>query len=402
LFHTESPSISPRSASVTAPKPAPRILVISAFRWVSPAQAARMFQDAGAEVAVLCPPGHALEKLANLTGVHPYSALRPLESLRSAIAAAAPDLLVPCDDVVTSQLHRLYQAEPASSAVRDVIVRSMGPAEIFPMVYSRTGLARLAEDMGIATPRSEMLTDREALPDAVRRCGLPAVLKIDGSSGGRGVAVLRSEAEAGPAFARLVAWPGWPRAIKQLLMNRDATLARRMLFRAPNTLSLQRYVEGRLANAAVACWQGKVLAHVLVEVLKTDTPTGPATLVQVVSHSGMAATVEKMVGRLGLSGLCGFDFILSADDGSAQFIELNPRATPTCHLITAEGQSLSRVLCAALRGEEPPPPLEPNLGPQILFPRTRRRSLRAARRTKKQKALAAAALAELAADPSQQ
>jgi hypothetical protein len=235
------------------------------------------------------------------------------------------------------------------------------------------------------------------------RSGLPQVLKIDGSSGGRGVAILRTEAEAGPAFSRLTAWPGWLRATKQLLINRDATFTRRMLSHVPNILSLQRYVEGRLANAAVACWQGKVLAQVLVEVLKTDSPTGPATLVRVVSHAGMAATVEKMVGRLKLSGLCGFDFILNADDGSAQFIELNPRATPTCHLITADGKSLSQVLCAALRGDETAaPPLVPNLGPQILFPRTRRRSIRALRKTDRQKALAAV-LAELVpADPSQQ
>ncbi|HWC62415.1 MAG TPA: hypothetical protein VG501_02255 [Rhizomicrobium sp.] len=388
---------------MTAPKPAPRILVISAFRWVSPAQAARVFQEAGAEVAVVCPPGHALEKLPLLAGVHHYSTFRPLESLRAAITAAAPDLLVPCDDLIASQLHKLHQSEAQNSSLKDVIVRSLGPAGNFPLVYSRVGLARLADELGVATPRNEQLPDREALQGALQRCGLPAVLKIDGSFGGRGVTILRTEAEAGPAFARLAAWPGWPRAIKHLLVNRDAALVRRMLSRVPNTLSLQRHVEGRLANAAVACWQGKVLAQVQVEVLKTDTPTGPATLVQVISHSGMASTVEKMVQRLNLSGLCGFDFILSAADGSAQFIELNPRATPTCHLVTADGQSLSRVLCAALRGDQTPPALlVPDLGPQILFPRTRRRSLRAARNTKKQKALAAA-LAELApADPGQQ
>jgi hypothetical protein len=155
LFHTASQSISPRSASATASKPAPRILVISAFRWVSPAQAARMFQEAGAEVAVLCPRGHALEKLPLLAGVHRYSTLRPLESLRAAIEAAAPDMLIACDDAVASQLHSLYQAEAADSALADVIVRSMGPAGNFPLVYSRVGLARLAEELGVATPSSE-------------------------------------------------------------------------------------------------------------------------------------------------------------------------------------------------------------------------------------------------------
>jgi hypothetical protein len=63
----------------------------------------------------------------------------------------------------------------------------------------------------------------------------------------------------------------------------------------------------------------------------------------------MSLAIERMVDRLKLSGLCGFDFVLSAEDGSSQLIELNPRVTPTCHLIAADGKVLLAALYAALQ-----------------------------------------------------
>ena len=197
--------------------------------------------------------------------------------------------------------------------------------------------------------------------------GLPAVLKIDRSWGGRCVAIVRTAAEAEHAFTRLRAWPGIPRAMKYLLIDRDATLVKHILGGQQNTVSLQKYVEGRPSNAAVACWQGKVLATVLVEVLAFDKPTGPATMVRVVTHAGMSTAIERMVKCLKLSGLCGFDFILQADGGGAQLIELDPRATPTCHLVSAEGQALGVALCGQLRGDtSAAASLTPNLEPLVI------------------------------------
>ena len=46
----------------------------------------------------------------------------------------------------------------------------------------------------------------------------------------------------------------------------------------------------------------------------------------------MAETARQLIRRFGLSGFCGFDFILT-DDGDAHLLEINPRVTPTCHLL---------------------------------------------------------------------
>jgi hypothetical protein len=131
---------------------------------------------------------------------------------------------------------------------------------------------------------------------------------------------------------------------------------------------MQRFVPGRPANAAVACWQGKVLASVLVEVLESIGPTGAATVVRVISHPGMSRAVELMVGRLKLSGLCGFDFVLSAEDGTAQLVELNPRATQTSYLIAADGKDLLAQLYTVLQNSLVTPRGTPCLEPLALFP----------------------------------
>jgi predicted ATP-grasp superfamily ATP-dependent carboligase len=80
----------------------------------------------------------------------------------------------------------------------------------------------------------------------------------------------------------------------------------------------------------------------------------------------MSLAIERMVDRLKLSGLCGFDFVLSAEDGSAQLIELNPRPTPTCHLIAADGKDLLAALYAA--SQESPAQRIPCFEPLVLFP----------------------------------
>ena len=50
----------------------------------------------------------------------------------------------------------------------------------------------------------------------------------------------------------------------------------------------------------------------------------------------MAEAVRRLVDRYGLSGFSGFDFLLSAT-GKATLLEVNPRVTPTAHLLVEGG-----------------------------------------------------------------
>ena len=88
------------------------------------------------------------------------------------------------------------------------------------------------------------------------------------------------------------------------------------------------------------------------EVVRSDGPLGPSTVLRIIDHPDMFETARKMVRRLGISGLCGFDFILEEGTGRASFIELNLRATPTCHLVSADGVDLLASLRASLGSGE--------------------------------------------------
>jgi hypothetical protein len=65
----------------------------------------------------------------------------------------------------------------------------------------------------------------------------------------------------------------------------------------------------------------------------------------------MSDAVEKMVRRMGLSGLCGFDFMLEASTGNAYLIEINPRATQVGHIALGAGRDLPAALYGAITGQ---------------------------------------------------
>jgi len=335
---------------------------------------AQALDDAGAAIEVLCPPGNAMTRLPFVRKVHPYSTPHPLASLRQAIAMAAPDLVIPCDDYIASLLHQLHEAAPGDRKLKQLLTVSLGHPDNFPLLLSRVDVCRLAREMDVPCPETVPVIDRADFWRKLDALGLPSVLKTDRSWGGNGVAIVRTPAEAERAFARLRAYPGFPRALKRLLRDKDVRLMQQVLGGQKKALSLQRYVEGRRANAAVACWQGEVLAAVMVEVLASDRLTGPATLVRVIDDPAMFLAVCKMVAGLKLSGLCGFDFIAPADGGDAQLLELNPRVTPTSHLVAADGQVLAAALCGRWRGDGAAVSHVPDLGPLTVFPPHRRRT----------------------------
>jgi predicted ATP-grasp superfamily ATP-dependent carboligase len=51
-----------------------------------------------------------------------------------------------------------------------------------------------------------------------------------------------------------------------------------------------------------------------------------------------------------LSGLVGLDFVIEDSTGRAFLIEINPRATQTCHLQLGSRSNLCAALCASLSG----------------------------------------------------
>jgi len=88
--------------------------------------------------------------------------------------------------------------------------------------------------------------------------------------------------------------------------------------------------------------------------MQTHGTTGPATVVRVIDHDGMSDGAERLVRALGLSGLCGLDFVIESGTGLEYLIEMNLRATPTCHLSLGTGRDLPAALCAWVLGKPLP------------------------------------------------
>lgn len=356
-----------------APAARPRILLTATLRWPIAARLAMAFDELGCAVEALCPRGHPVTHTRAASRVHLHDALRPLRSLRAALHDAMPELVIPCDDEAAVQLQQLHALcagpDPDERALGALIERSLGSPAACALATSRGPLLALAAELGIRVPHTSAAATPQALDAWLSRHALPAVIKIDGSWGGRGVAITHSRDEAQAAFARLSTRPTLRQALARALLDRDLAPLRFALRQAPPPVTLQVHVSGHPANRAVACWHGEVLAGTSVQALCTQQATGPATVVQVIDNAEMDDAVRRLVQRLGLSGLWGVDFVIDAATGAAYLIEVNPRATPITHLALGPGHDLPAALLAALVGAAARAPREP-IGREViaLFP----------------------------------
>jgi hypothetical protein len=311
--------------------------------------------NAGCAVEAVCPPRHPVGKTNAVRRTHTCHGLAPLISFMDAIVRTGPDLIVPGDDLATRHLHDLHrraQREGNAGALTCALIeRSLGAPESFPVVYARTTFMELAQEEGIRGPKTEVIANIDDLRKWVTRIGLPTVLKANGTSGGDGIRVVHTLEEAERAFRTLQAPPLLARAAKRALIDQDKTLVWPSLLRYRSVVNAQVFVAGREATSTVACWKGTVLAGLHFEVLNKRDPTGPSSVVRLIENIEMSAAAEKMVRRLKLSGLYGFDFMLEAHTGNAHLIEINPRATQVGHLTLGPGRDLPAALYSAVSGE---------------------------------------------------
>jgi hypothetical protein len=335
------------------------ILLTDTNRWALAARLAMSLSEAGCQVSALCPkPGHALLKTRAVQRTFHYSGLRPLESLEAAIEAAEPDLIVPSCDRGAGHLHELHanalMREGAGSKVAALIERSLGPPASYHTVSSRYDLLALAREEGVRVPNTGCVNTPEELEVWRARESFPWVLKADGTWGGGGVRIIHSPEEVGQYKAHLARMFRPGRALKRLVVNRDSFWLRPSWNRSLPAIVAQSYVPGRPANCAAVCWKGKVLAGFGVEVVSSEGSTGPASVVRVVDNKEMMFAAERIASRLGLSGFFGLDFVIEDRTGDAYLIEMNPRATPLCHLRLGKGRDMPGALWAQIAGQSSP------------------------------------------------
>ena len=166
----------------------------------------------------------------------------------------------------------------------------------------------LAAQCGVRCPPTAAVGSADEIAHWLVQNPGSAVVKTDGSWGGRETRVICTAAEGRKAWRQLSRPPGLARCIKRLLVERDPWPLRSRLTGYRPRVSIQSYVDGDAGNAAVACLDGHMLGAVQAAVMQSNGPTGPSTVVRLVEHPEMLAAVRTLVSRLRMSGLVGLDF----------------------------------------------------------------------------------------------
>ena len=314
-FVNQLDAVSANTASQAVPARAhiapgrPTILIASTTWWAFPARIAMESASRGLAVDVICGRGHPLQKAGAVRRHFRYGALKPLAALASAIKHSGAALVIPCDDRALLHLQQL-RAQTQDENLRRIVDLSLGDPAAYAVIGDRAALAECAIELGIAAPETVRLQAGENLAGALGRLGLPAVLKVDGTWGGFGVAVVRTRQQAEAGFARLARPISLGQAIKRLLVDRDPFHVLPWLQGQKPRISLQRYVPGRPANSVSACLDGEILGTICAEAIAVQRPLGASSVVRIIDHPQMAMAAEKLARHLKLSGVFGLDFLI--------------------------------------------------------------------------------------------
>lgn len=344
----------PVAAGLSEPLGAPpRILLVSTTRdWPVAARLAIRFSEAGCRVEAICPSRNPVLKTTALSRALPYNALAPLRSLRRLIREPGYDLVVPCDDLATAHFSDIYEAElrVGRSAQNPAVIleRSFGAPRSLTAITTRSSLLEIAREEGIGVPDWKEIQSLQELKEWLASNGLPAVLKADGTAGGRGVRIVSSYGDSKRAF-QILSRLRIPRAAKRLIVNRDFTVVLPCLLSKQFKVNAQSFVPGRDATVSLSCWEGRILASTAFEVLETTKPNGPASVVRLTDNVQMHEAAIRLVRRLRLSGLYGLDFRID-ENRRAWLIEMNPRATQSSHLSVGNNGDLVGSLVSAVSG----------------------------------------------------
>jgi thioesterase domain-containing protein len=310
-----------------------RPMILTTVRWFAAARLAHALTEAGFAVSACRPRTHPIKLVHGLASDHLLNRFWRLRSLAAAIRRAGPDIILPDDEPSLVLLRRLYmRARTADPEMAALIARSLGDVGSWPSIASRTALATEAHQLDISAPATDVVATEAELTTWTAGQNLPIVLKTDGSWGGRGVTVVREASHLGRAWRTASGPPSLPRAVKRMVFNLEAGPLVAWVRRIRPVVNVQQFVNGREAMATVACLDGTVHALVCLEVAQATAEKGPAAAVRIIDHPAMSEAARLLVARFSLSGFCGFDFIIT-DTAQARLLELNPRVTPTAHLL---------------------------------------------------------------------
>jgi glutathione synthase/RimK-type ligase-like ATP-grasp enzyme len=333
-----------------------KILVFATQDSPLAARIAIALANAGFFVAAITPYGNPVREVRKVRQQFAYRTRPRLKSIIGAIHQWIPNLLVCTDDAAVRELQTLHQRTQDSrdksvKEIPELIERSLGPPTSFSAIRDKSAFSALAERQGLRCPKTFVFPANRTFETRLVEPSYPIVVKADHSDGGRCVRIVGSDADLRATVWELQMPDTWRgRRFFGSMLGSEALRPFRLPIR--RTISLQGFIDGRPANRAVVCWQGKVLAGISVEAVEETYQCGPASVVRLIDHAEMTMFCERMVKRLHLSGFVGFDFILDSAN-RAWILEMNPRVTQVCHFLLADGTDLAASLYMHMSGQRP-------------------------------------------------
>lgn len=230
------------------------------------------------------------------------------------------EVLVPNLDVELPVLQAL------ESRLKEAGVSVVLPSREALAARTKDVLPTLAAQLGVATPETITIGDRDALHGASARLGFPLLIK--------GLfyeaEVVTGPAEAAAAFDKLSAKWGLP-------------------------LIAQKFVKGEEFDV-IALGDGRGGMHGAVAMRKTIlTRLGKAWGAVTIHDKELIDVARKVVVGLKWRGGCELELLRSTSDGRLHLIEVNPRFPAWVYLATAAGSNLPLGLVRLARGEPLPP-----------------------------------------------
>jgi len=338
----------------------PVVLLLAARRWISTARLAMALAELGCRVEMMAPAGHPAVVGSGVHALHRYDPLHPVRSLRRALVKAKPVTVIAADELMVHALEELWWTSDSKkavdaardTAVRALILHSVGDSRTLALGRSRMELLQMAQDEGVATPETVKIDRASGLDAAIQQLGLPMVLKADVSSGGHGVAMIDDAAQARRVWKALHRPVTLPHALLRGLRYGEWAHLRRSAKGEVRDITAQRFLAGRERTGMVVCRHGEVLASECMEVVRTWAVRGPSSVLRVVWDEGMDSAMRRIVRRLGVSGFCGFDFMVEEGNGKLLLIEMNLRPTQMAHLPLGSGRDLVAAYVREVLGVE--------------------------------------------------
>ena len=333
-----------------------RVLLLATGVWTSTARLALALDALGCEVMLMAQRMHPAAKLSVVKRRFGYKPLRPVESVLQAIRGAKPDAVIPVDELAVLHLEELRAAAEASQgeeplAAIALLERCGGKADVMALGRSRIALMELAVAKGVAVPETIAIASEEDLEIAAEKLGWPLVLKADATFGGRGVRIVESAAEAKAAWSLLHRAPTMVDAVRRGMIWNEWTHVRPWARGETRAVVAQKAVAGGRERTAMAMTrEGKLLALVCLEVVQASAVRGPASVLRVIDDPAMEAAIRTVVAEVGVSGFCGFDFMV--DGEKPLLIEMNLRPTQLAHLPLGPGRDLVAAYVREIVGVE--------------------------------------------------